>query len=178
MPKFFYVLYFKSVHASFFEYLTRSARKIFKNFTVEHSTQAGEYSCLMVKGDEPIYPWKINKLESLFGDSIGEIIFSHNNATTYGEDVASMEEVGPQHVLSVGAALNFSIIDILTLKRFFFIRNLRKMVLNTSRAAGFYYFNNFVCFFLQSGNPVLETEVEFCCNRVKKDASVLFKTVI
>lgn len=177
MPKYFYILYFTSTTTAFVEYLLNAASEIFDDSSVE-ATTVGKYTKMTVTSLSPIYPWEISDLESHFGEFIGEIIFSHNNATAHGAEVASMEEVGVQHVLSVCAVLNFTFWDIITLKRFFYVRNLRKIVLNSSDIAGFYYYDNLLCFFLQSDKPILVPEVDFYIKTINPVSSVFFKTEI
>lgn len=179
MPKFFYILYFYYLNETVVSHLVDSAKAIFTNCAVGCSSLSGKHACLLVTSDLPIFPWEIDEIESLFGDPfVGGVIFSHNNATAYGAEVASMEEVGPQHVYSAGGLVRFSLWEIVTLKRFFFVHNTKKLVLNSSDIAGFCYHDEFLCFFLQSSEPILTSEIEFLNQTISPRIPQLFKTLI
>lgn len=179
MPKYFYILYFYFAKESVFDYVVDTAKEVFKGLTLSCSSLNNNYACLRATSDRPILPWEIENLELVFGDPfVGKVIFSHNNATSYDDRVASMEEVGLQHVYSAGGLLKFSLWEILTLKRFFFVRNVHKLVLNYSDIAGFYYHNEFLCFFLQSSKPIIPTEIRFLTQTVSPRIPHLFKTFI
>lgn len=161
------------------EYITASAKAVFTNCTVGCSSLDNKYASLLVTSDQPIFPREIGDFEFVFGDPfIGGVIFSHNNATAHGAEVASMEEVGPQHVYSAGGLVKFSFWEILTLKRFFFVHNSKKLALNSSDIAGFCYHDEFLCFFLQSSNPILQTEIDFITDTISPRIPHLFKTFI
>lgn len=179
MPKYFYILYFYFLKESIFDHVVDTAKAIFTNCTVTCSSLEGKYACLRVTSDQPIFPWEIDDLESVFGDPfVGKVIFSHNNATAYGGEVASMEEVGPQYVYSAAGLVKFSFWEIITLKRFFFVHNMKKLVLNSSDIVGFCYHDGFLCLFLQSDNPVIPTEIKFITDTISPRIPHLFRTFI
>ncbi len=178
MPKYFYILYFRYYNQPLLEYLFKSAKEIFTGKVVTCTSLDSKYARLIVSSKKPIYPWEIIQLESLFGPYISEIFFSHDNASAYEGEVASMEEVGPQHVFSVGAILNFNFWDIVTLKRFFFVQNMKKLVQNSSHTTGFYNYDNFLCFFLQSDDPIPFTETDFYIKTIIRSTTAFFKTTI
>ncbi|OGD83385.1 hypothetical protein A2572_02890 [Candidatus Collierbacteria bacterium RIFOXYD1_FULL_40_9] len=164
MPNHHYLIYFRCGNSHSLSYLTKSAETNFSGSKITtFDTLPGGINELLISRDMPIGQEEIRAFESLFGGYIGQIIYSRQIS---------------QHSLSIVANLKFSFWEILTFKKFFYLKNLRKLLPSDPEISHFIATGNFVLIFFQSKHPIEPQEVIFFKSIVSEASSACLTTII
>ena len=179
IPKYFLIIYFNNQDIYNTVQLEKRLAQL-HTAGVDYSIQgiSGQLGSFAYISDKQILSGTINKIVETFGDSFVDIIYMHHTDSPFDDETQSLSSQ-PAYVASFGLVLSKqSFWDYLFLKRFFFLMNLAKLILNSQSHTGFEVNGDIVTFYLQGQRPVLNVEIDFLAAHFQNKGIQYLKTVI
>lgn len=179
ISKYFLIIYFNNQDIS---NIVQLKKRLAETYTagVDYSFQEipGRVGSLTCTSNMQIFQGTINKIIETFDDCSVDIIYLHHTDSPFDDEPQPLPSQ-PAHVASFGLVLSKqSLWDYLFLRRFFFLMNLARLILNSQSHTGFEVNGDTVTFYLLDQRPILGLEVDFLAAHLENKGIQYIKNIV
>lgn len=168
MPRHFYIIYFTYNQKSNLSRIVQIAQNIFNHCTIDASYIDDRLARLLITRDKAFENNQIASFEHVaFYNYNLENILSHCSQISQKDNVVSF-----------GVKLNFSLWETISLKRFFFVHFIRKMLQSDRSPFVFMVSGNHLCFIIQVPNNLVNSIANYYERSFGSTDSDFLKTIL